>query len=95
MDPYKVDRVLVIGAGVMGHSIAQVYAQAGIEVDLVDLNQELLDYALKKIEFNLEILSELVDVVWFHHRIVDKNLYRWTLLLFAIPYSGASELHRK
>ena len=42
MDAGKVGTVLVAGAGVMGHSIAQVFAQAGIEVDLADLNEQAL-----------------------------------------------------
>jgi 3-hydroxyacyl-CoA dehydrogenase len=41
MHPQEVKRVAIIGAGVMGHSIAQVFAQAGIEVNLVDLQEEI------------------------------------------------------
>ncbi len=47
----EIQQVLVIGAGTMGHSIAQVYAQSGIKVDLVDLKQEILNSAIKKIKF--------------------------------------------
>ncbi len=54
----EIKRVLVVGAGTMGHSIAQVYAQSGIEVDLVDLKQEILDSAIKKIKLNLNLLAE-------------------------------------
>ena len=54
----EIKRVLVVGAGTMGHSIAQVYAQSGIEVDLVDLRQEILDSAIKKIKLNLNLLAE-------------------------------------
>ena len=54
----EIKRVMVVGAGTMGHSIAQVYAQSGIEVDLVDLNQNMLDIALKKINLNLNLLAE-------------------------------------
>ncbi|MBY9009254.1 MAG: 3-hydroxyacyl-CoA dehydrogenase family protein [Candidatus Lokiarchaeota archaeon] len=50
--------VLIIGAGTMGHSIAQVYAQAGFEVDLVDTHQKKLDHALDLIMSNLEVLAE-------------------------------------
>ncbi len=50
--------VLIIGAGTMGHSIAQVYAQAGFEVDLVDTDQKKLDHALKLIKSNLDVLAE-------------------------------------
>ena len=34
-------RVMVLGAGFMGHSIAQVCANGGYEVDLWDLTDEL------------------------------------------------------
>ncbi|MBW1678408.1 MAG: 3-hydroxybutyryl-CoA dehydrogenase, partial [Deltaproteobacteria bacterium] len=37
-----VKRAVVVGAGVMGHSIAHVFAQAGIEVNLVDLDEAVL-----------------------------------------------------
>ena len=50
--------VLIIGAGTMGHSIAQVYAQAGFEVDLVDTHQKKLEHALDLIQSNLAVLAE-------------------------------------
>jgi 3-hydroxybutyryl-CoA dehydrogenase len=58
MDPQNVNRVAVIGAGVMGHSIAQVFAQAGITVYLVDLRNELLAHALRLVKSNLQTLAE-------------------------------------
>ena len=58
LDVNEIQRVMVIGAGTMGHSIAQVYAQSGIEVDLVDLQQEILKSAIKKIKLNLNLLAE-------------------------------------
>lgn len=58
MDPKHVKWVAVVGAGVMGHSIAQVFAQAGISVNLVDLKDELLTHALKLVELNLRTLAE-------------------------------------
>ncbi len=58
MDPKNVKRVAVIGAGVMGHSIAQVFAQAGILVHLVDLRDELLTRALKLVKSNLQTLAD-------------------------------------
>ena len=59
MKPNEVKRVLVIGAGIMGHSIAQVFAQAGIEVNLVDIKKDLLDHALQLVKGNLETLASL------------------------------------
>jgi len=62
MELDKIKRILVVGAGTMGHAIAQVYATAGFEVDLVDLNQEVLDNAMKKIKTNLSLLVEYKHV---------------------------------
>ena len=58
MDPYNVKSALVVGAGVMGHSIAQVFAQAGIEVNLVDLDKRTLEHAMSLIKANIETLTE-------------------------------------
>ncbi len=58
MDPKEVKKALVVGAGIMGPSIAQVFATAGIEVGLVDLNRNVLDHAMKTIANNLKILTE-------------------------------------
>ena len=58
MNVNEINQVMVIGAGTMGHSIAQVYAQSGFDVDLVDLKQEVLNIAIKKIKFNLNLLAE-------------------------------------
>jgi 3-hydroxybutyryl-CoA dehydrogenase len=58
MNINEIKRVMVVGAGTMGHSIAQVYAQSGFDVDLVDLNQVLLNSALSKIKLNLNLLAE-------------------------------------
>jgi 3-hydroxybutyryl-CoA dehydrogenase len=58
MDSSKVKRVLVVGAGVMGHSIAQVFAQADIEVRLVDVKSEILERAMDRIRSNLGTLAE-------------------------------------
>ena len=58
MDAQNVKRVAVIGAGVMGHSIAQVFAQAGIPAYLVDLKNDLLSHALKLVKLNLQTLAD-------------------------------------
>lgn len=46
--------VVVIGAGTMGHGIAQVAAQAGYTVALVDTQQEYVDRGLERITANLD-----------------------------------------
>jgi len=53
MEAYKVQRVAVLGAGVMGHGIAQVAAVAGYEVAIRDVAQEYLDSARAGIENSL------------------------------------------
>ena len=58
MDPKDIQKALVVGAGVMGHSIAQVFAQAGIETRLVDLDEKALQRALSNIKSNLSTLAE-------------------------------------
>jgi 3-hydroxybutyryl-CoA dehydrogenase len=47
-------RALVIGAGTMGHGIAQVLAQTGLQTTLCDLDQGALDRALTKVRGNLD-----------------------------------------
>ena len=46
--------VCVIGAGTMGHGIAQVSAAAGHRVTLRDIDEGVLDAALDSVESNLE-----------------------------------------
>jgi 3-hydroxybutyryl-CoA dehydrogenase len=48
-----IKRVGVIGAGTMGNGIAQVFAQSGFEVTLVDVAQPMLDRARTTIEKSL------------------------------------------
>ncbi len=49
----KIDNVGVIGAGAMGHGIAQVFAQAGLNVKLNDVSLEFINGGIKRIEGNL------------------------------------------
>jgi len=47
MEP-RVTKVAVLGAGLMGHGIAQVASQVGgYEVSILDINQELVDRGMK------------------------------------------------
>ncbi len=46
-------KVSVIGGGTMGNGIAQVFAQFGHDVNLIDIKQEYLDRALGTVEKNL------------------------------------------
>jgi 3-hydroxybutyryl-CoA dehydrogenase len=51
--------VAVIGAGTMGHSLSQVFAQAGFQVWLNDLQEEILSRARKRIASNLTTQVEM------------------------------------
>ncbi len=50
-------KIAVIGAGLMGHGIGQIFAVHGHEVTLVDLNQEILESATVGIRNNLELMA--------------------------------------
>jgi 3-hydroxybutyryl-CoA dehydrogenase len=54
----NLDRVFVVGAGLMGSGIAQVCAAAGLKVILCDVSQEALDRALKTIAWSAGKLVE-------------------------------------
>lgn len=52
-----VKRVVVVGAGDMGHGIAEACAIAGYEVAMRDIKQEFLDKAVSRIKESVEILA--------------------------------------
>lgn len=52
------EKVVVVGAGIMGSGIAQVLIAAGYKVVLVDLTEEILGEASAKISANLTRLKE-------------------------------------
>jgi 3-hydroxybutyryl-CoA dehydrogenase len=51
-------KVLVVGAGVMGHGIAQTFAQGGFRVSLVDVNQQALEKGLALMQASLETMQK-------------------------------------
>ena len=52
------NKVAVIGAGTMGHCIAMIFAQAGYQVGLNDVSDEILDRARSLIAANLKTQAE-------------------------------------
>ena len=54
----EIERIVVIGAGTMGSGIAQVCAQAGYSVTLLDVASEQLERAQQAIERSLERFVE-------------------------------------
>lgn len=55
----EIKQVAVVGAGLMGHGIAQSFAQKGYPVTLYDLNHYILEKALSHIRSNLETFVEV------------------------------------
>ncbi len=53
-----INRIAVLGSGIMGHGIAQVSAMAGYSVVLRDIEQSFLDKAMEKIKWSLNKLVE-------------------------------------
>jgi len=51
-------KVFIVGSGLMGSGIAQVCAQAGIEVIIYDIDRGALDRALKNIEWSVNKFIE-------------------------------------
>ncbi len=54
----KIEKVGVVGCGLMGHGIAQVAAQAGFEVCVVETEQSFLDKGLARVEKSLAKMAE-------------------------------------
>lgn len=58
MNVEEIKKIAQIGAGVMGHGIAQVAAMAGYDVALMDVSRAALDQAMKLINTSLSKLVE-------------------------------------
>jgi 3-hydroxybutyryl-CoA dehydrogenase len=50
----QIESAVVVGAGTMGHGIAQVLAMAGVRTALVDVQQSMVDAGLTKVKANLD-----------------------------------------
>ena len=54
----NINKITVLGSGLMGHGIAQVSAMAGYNVAIRDIDQSFLDKAMEKIKWSLNKLVE-------------------------------------
>ncbi len=57
-DQTEIATVAVLGAGTMGHGIAEVTAIAGYDVVLRDIEEDLVEDGYDSIEWSLEKLAE-------------------------------------
>lgn len=53
-----IKQVAIVGAGLMGHGIAQVFARGGCSVTLYDSNKDILSIAKERIRSNLKLYVE-------------------------------------
>ncbi|MFD1515169.1 3-hydroxyacyl-CoA dehydrogenase/enoyl-CoA hydratase family protein [Halomarina rubra] len=58
MDSDDIETIAVLGAGNMGHGIAEVAAMAGYDVNLRDINEEFVQNGYDQIEWSLGKLAE-------------------------------------
>ncbi|MFP8953234.1 3-hydroxyacyl-CoA dehydrogenase NAD-binding domain-containing protein [Natrialbaceae archaeon A-arb3/5] len=58
MDIEEINTIAVLGAGNMGHGIAEVAAMAGYEVTMRDINEEFVQDGYDQIEWSLDKLAE-------------------------------------
>lgn len=54
----RIRKVAIVGAGLMGHGLAQIFAGKGKEVILMDLSEDLLKKGLAGIRSNLSLMAE-------------------------------------
>lgn len=54
----KFEKIAIIGAGIMGHGIAQVIAQGGKQVILNDISEQILTTAKEKIRAGMQLLVD-------------------------------------
>ena len=85
--PKTIRRVTVLGAGTMGHGIAQLAAQAGYEVTIHDIEDKFLDAGLEKIRWSLGKLAEKGRITKEQADLALRRIKRTTNLKLAISGS--------
>ncbi|MFZ5632928.1 MAG: 3-hydroxyacyl-CoA dehydrogenase family protein [Bacillota bacterium] len=73
MRPEDIKKIAVVGAGLMGHGIALTYALAGYRVALNDINDGILENAIRHIRENLLLFADN-DLI--KHEKIDQALAR-------------------
>jgi enoyl-CoA hydratase/3-hydroxyacyl-CoA dehydrogenase len=73
MSAERFKRAVVVGAGAMGHGISQLLATNGIQVIMIDINDEILKKAVEKIQWSL---SKFVEKKRIRQEDADATLAR-------------------
>jgi enoyl-CoA hydratase/3-hydroxyacyl-CoA dehydrogenase len=73
-----IETIVVIGAGDMGHGIAEVALIAGYTVHLYDIKQEFVDRGVSRIQSSLRKLVEKGKVSAEHEQKIDADLLKPT-----------------
>ena len=76
----KIERVFVVGSGLMGGGITQVSAQAGYKVTMHDVKQEFCDKGLEAIKFSLGKFLQKEKISQDHHDAALSNISTTTRL---------------
>ncbi len=80
MNVDDIHSIAVVGAGLMGHGIAQEFALAGYAVHLHDLSDEKLRQAAAAMQANLQLLADIGLVTQAQRESVAHNVYPCTVL---------------
>ena len=83
-----ISKVTVIGAGTMGNGIAHVFAQAGYEVALADIDQNALNRAIATIESNLDRMVKKERISSDQKQETLQRITTFTALSDAVVNSG-------
>jgi 3-hydroxyacyl-CoA dehydrogenase len=75
MKAEDIKQVSVIGAGLMGHGIAQEFAVAGYRVHAHDLSEDRLQKARENVRANLQMLNEIGLVTQAQARSAQQNIH--------------------
>jgi enoyl-CoA hydratase/3-hydroxyacyl-CoA dehydrogenase len=89
MDIDDVDQVAVLGAGNMGHGIAEVAALAGYEVTMRDINEEFVQNGYEQVEWSLGKLAEKDQITQAE---ADSALDRLTPVVDLEPAVGDADV---
>lgn len=71
-------KVTVIGAGEMGHGIAEVFALGGYEVSIADVQQKYIDSGMERIRTSLSRLVKKGDITEEKMKGIMENMHTFT-----------------